>query len=306
MRAQMPEPTLESSLDGGTPDAGLVPYNPCALLACDGGAICFTIPEGPAACTLFCNTTETTNSCPLGEICYSNAQPDAGFCTPGCNTDADCPSTEACAVCEQSCVTPGNASGQIGDPCQADTDCATGDFCLTAQDGVPGGYCTANCFPGCACPSGASCWTSPQSIGYPPLCLTSCDPNAAQPCSRAGFVCQEMDDGTNGCQPPCQTDMDCYGTIGSTCDANTGICPGPDAGAPVVDAGRAAVDAGQPSADGGSGDGGSTAQTDAGSTADGGGETHSGGCGCNGLPGSADWSSVSLLLLALVELRRRR
>ena len=111
-----------------------------------------------------------------------------------------------------------------------------------------------------------------------------------------------------GCQPPCQTDQACYGTIGTTCNAATGICPGPDAGAPVVDAGRAPVDAGQTSADAGNApaDAGSNAQSDGGSAADGGSQSHAGGCGCNGLPGSADWSSVSLLLLALVELRRRR
>jgi hypothetical protein len=303
-------PDAGAEPDAGAPDAGsLAPYNPCALLACDGGAVCETIPEGPAACTLFCNTVGA-NTCPLGDICYSNALPDAGFCTPGCTSNSDCPSDQACAVCEQSCVAPGNTGAQIGDPCEQDTDCPTGDFCLTAQDGIPGGYCTANCYQGCACPGGASCWTSPPSVGYPPLCLTSCDPTAAQPCTRQGYVCQEMDDGTNGCQPPCQTDMDCYGTIGMTCDPATGICPGPDAGTAPVDAGQPVGDAGTPHVDAGGSmpDSGTSVQADAGvSTApDAGTVSPSGGCGCGGLPGGADWSSVSLLLLALVELKRRR
>jgi hypothetical protein len=311
-----PQP-LPSFGDAGTPDAGpLVPYDPCAILACDGGAVCQTLPEGPAACTLFCNTAAATNSCPLGTICYTNAQPDAGFCTPGCDSNQDCPSAQACSLCEQSCISPGNAGAQIGDPCQQDTDCPTGDFCLTAADGILGGYCTASCgTSNCVCPTGASCWTSPPSIGYPPLCLTSCDPTAANPCTRSGYICQEMDDGTDGCQPPCQSDMDCYGTIGTTCDVATGICPAPagsDAGAPA-DAGSPSVDAGVPTPDAGTitPDAGviSTAGPDAGSpgTPDAGSPTPaSSGCGCNGLPGGADWSSVSLLLFALVELKRRR
>ncbi len=296
-----------AELDGGAPDAGpLVPYDPCALLACDGGAVCQTLPEGPAACVIFCNTS-AADTCALGNICYSNSVPDAGFCTPGCYTNSDCPSDLACATCEEACVTPGNTSSQIGGPCQQDSDCPTGAFCITADDGVPGGYCSANCYPGCACPSGASCWNPPQSLGYPPLCLTSCDPNAAQPCSRQGYVCQEMDDGTLGCQPPCMTDQDCYGTIGMTCNPATGICPGPDAGMAPVDAGHAPIDAGAAVADSGTTGTPGSNGPDAGATAaDAGSAMPASGCGCTGSPGGTDWSSVSLLILALVELRRRR
>jgi hypothetical protein len=101
-------------------------------------------------------------------------------------------------------------------------------------------------------------------------------------------------------------DADCFGTIGTTCDVATGICPAPggtDAGA-TVDAGKPTPDAGTPTPDAGptaQPDAGSTTAPDAGSP-----KPSSGGCGCNGLPGSADWSSVSLLLFALVELKRRR
>jgi hypothetical protein len=301
----------DAGTDGGVQDAGpLPPYDPCAILACDGGADCETVPEGPSACVLFCNAAATQNPCGLGNICYTNGPPDAGFCTPGCYSNSDCPATQACDTCELSCIAPGNATAQVGDPCQQDSDCPTGGLCITAADGIPGGYCSAQCgAPGCGCPSGASCWSPPASIGIPPLCLAACTPGATNTCSRQGYVCQTMNDGTTACQAACQSDADCLVEAVTTCDVATGVCAVPDAGPkPVdagpaqIDAGPAPVDAGTPTADAGT----PPVSTDAGTVPDAGSSGKSSGCGCSGLPGSADWPSLGALVFALVGLKRKR
>ncbi len=294
----------DAGADAGVEDAGLIPYNPCALLACDGGETCETIPEGPSSCTVFCDAG-VLSSCAAGTICAGRFE-DAGVCVPGCTQDADCPQGQACFSCTRSCYSMGKETSKIGDRCYASTECPTAGYCLTAQDGLPGGYCTMPCHPdSCPCPGNGSCQAIDQQGDY--LCFAGC----AQPGDcRQGYVCQWLGGAQSICLPACTSAQDCSMAVGGgTCDVDAGVCvdfPGADAGTPEVAPADAGIDAGRPAVE----DAGSTPAPDGGSaaraSADGGAKPAATpkGCGCGG-GGGADASAL-LALLTLATRRRRR
>ena len=285
-------------------DAGaLVPYAPCAEIACDGGSVCETIPEGPSACDFFCDPS-AAGGCPNGEICGGSLG-DAGVCVPGCLVDSDCPTGDVCFACERTCFPKGNPSAPVGASCQTSADCPGGAWCIPPvlqgqQTGFTGGYCAFPCDPSaCPCPSGSSCEPIDNQGDY--LCFAACDAAGADAGCRSAYSCQPQASGPAVCLPACQSDQDCQngGPPGSICDTQTGVCvmPAADGGA---DAGP--VDAGPVDADAGARDAGAP---DAGA---GGAHRKSGGCGC-GSAGGPDLAALGMGLWAfgaLLSRRRRR
>ncbi|MHB1845036.1 MAG: S53 family peptidase, partial [Deltaproteobacteria bacterium] len=281
---------FEPGEDGGA----LVPYVPCAEIACDGGALCETIPEGPASCDFLCDPS-ATGGCPHGQLCGGSLG-DAGICVPGCLVDSDCPSGDVCFSCNRTCYPKGNQTARVGDACQASSDCPAGAWCIPEQQqgqstGFTGGYCSFPCDPqSCTCPAGASCQPIDNQGDY--LCFSSCGSVPDAGC-RQSYACQGVGQDQSICLPACQSDQDCQnnGPPSSVCDLSTGQCllpAAPDAG-PALDAG--------PSADAGVPDAGAPESADAGH---GGEKGH--GCGC----GSAGGLDLSALLLAVAAFGRRR
>jgi kumamolisin len=215
--------------DGGFGlDAGArVPYDPCALITCDAdaGATCVTVTEGPASCQIPCNPS-VANTCGAGNYCAGTGT--NGTCQVGCGVTSDCTNNQVCDGCTHACVAAGNTGAQIGDACNADTDCQTGGMCLPAIYGLPGGYCSAQCSSSavCSCPSGASC----LSLGGFAFCAEDCSVNG-QDCRReaSGYVCQPIDPTDNGvCFPACNNDQACFfDPVRTHCDPTLHYCVAP-------------------------------------------------------------------------------
>ena len=245
-------PCSTQSADSGYADAGpfdagpLVPYDACGLLACDGGSVCFTTPEGPSACETACDGGVP---CAAGEICGS--VPGFGpACVPGCVVNSDCgvDSGFVCSQCHKTCLPGGNLAAHDGDGCLSDGDCPTGGTCLTDLEGFPGGYCLESCNPGVP-----ACQCGPSAICEGRICFPTCSISANTGC-RSGYVCN---DPTDPSLPPDQgiCFLGCSGqptlcpmvNPATVCDSATGQCLGPnhspDAG-PPPDAGT--PDAGSP------------------------------------------------------------
>ncbi|QED27564.1 hypothetical protein FRD01_09980 [Microvenator marinus] len=120
------------------------------------------------------------------------------------------------------------APKQIGDACEANSDCAS-NLCLTPGTlGMPGGYCYAPCDTDTGCPAGAHCaLTDARDNG---ICVRSCEDT----CERPGFGCFDFDlDTKEECWPrgegpaavgqACTTTTDCAGGNGAIClDASVG------------------------------------------------------------------------------------
>jgi hypothetical protein len=253
--------------DGGTIDAGPGPaYTQCGLIACDAGAVCTTVPEGPSGCVVSC-PPQDAGTCGSGNVCSGQTVFDAdggGSCVPGCLTNTDCsaqPGT-VCEACQELCVPQGDDTAHIGDGCTDATQCPTGAFCYIEGLLVPGGYCTETCSvppepAGCPCPSGSIC----SVLLGTPLCVASCTPGTT--CSRSQYACQPQASGGGACLPACEVIGNVDTCIlfgpGTHCDSSTGVCElstdggspadaGTDAGT-VVDSGIA--DSGVPLADSG-------------------------------------------------------
>lgn len=129
-------------------------------------------------------------------------------------------------------VTTNNATvavpKQIGDACEANSDCAS-NLCLTPGTlGMPGGYCYAACDTDNGCPTGAHCaLTDERGNG---ICVESCEDR----CERPDFGCFDFDlDTKEECWPrgngpssvgqACTTTTDCSGGNGAIClDASVG------------------------------------------------------------------------------------
>ena len=84
----------------------------------------------------------------------------------------------------------------IGKACASDTDCATGQLCLTEADGLRGGYCSLDC-NSVACPSDATCFQQGAGSRF---CLRSCKVDADCRTSE-GYTCTN-----DTCFPPLMPD----------------------------------------------------------------------------------------------------
>jgi MYXO-CTERM domain-containing protein len=213
----------------------------------------------------------------------------------------------ACNTCQRACVPAGRVTAHLGDSCTTGSDCPSGAACLLSQT-FAGGYCTQGCVLGtaagdaCGCPASTAC----ESLGFRGSnCLLVC-PQPGVACSRAGYFCQPLTDGSDACLPPCHIRMfqgqsfDTCSSLGSSkaCDVASGICGGPivyDAGTdagPIADT-DAGADAG---ADGGLADGGSAGTVTVAKS----------GCGCTPGSGGPDALSFLAAFTALARARKRR
>ena len=312
-------------------DAGVagLAYDPCAILACSGGAVCETLTDGPSSCIIGCDPNGA-NVCPLETVCSQDTlfSTDGGACAPGCSSDADCADAgQVCSTCEALCVTPGRSGSAIGSACSESTDCPNGATC-TGGRGFTGNYCTQACVlddpqsAACGCPAGSVC----GEVGFvnkTTECLASC--TTASEC-RQGYLCQPIVGGNSACLPACQIvtrggqTIDTCSEYGSqeACDTTSGVCQVVDAGPTDagVDGGNgdagSGTDAGLDAGDGGSGgidsgiaDSGPTQIPDSGSargSGDGGQGTITSGCSTSRGAPDALWG---LLALAALIWRRR-
>ncbi|MGH7436803.1 MAG: hypothetical protein ACRENE_14105 [Polyangiaceae bacterium] len=182
----------------GSSDAGPHVGDPCtAVTDCPHGATC----QG-TWCTQSCVSSVQcgVNSVGQANLCVMTAGGKA--CVPGCSTDADCTQYGASATCTAAsasgtssyCNVPstttdsGSSSGggAIGDPCAADTDCASPATCL-------GSWCSTSCTPG-------SCGST--SLGQPNYCVVNKNDSMV-------------------CFPGCSTNASCYSYSGTTCQPIT-------------------------------------------------------------------------------------
>jgi len=235
---------------------------------CPAGSECIDFGGGVARCLQNCRVG--LSDCRPGYACATVSSGGA-VCLPACKANADCADTVnfECRVCDGLCVARQNPSGQIGDLCNADSDCGPGQDCVNLFGAK---QCTRQCSRGCAsCPSGSSCNSTTSGL----FCLRDCAGPGTCP---SGLRCADTQTG-KGCLPACSTNSDC--PVGLYCyqgecyppleDAGcTTLCPRPDAGRPIT-----------PTTDGGTGN-----------------NTGSGGCGCQaGSPQDLALALVSWLSL---------
>ncbi|MBS2032347.1 MAG: hypothetical protein JST54_30890 [Deltaproteobacteria bacterium] len=303
-------------LDGGPRAA----FDACAILACDGGAVCTTLTEGPSACTVACNPSGA-NTCPSGNYCSATTS----TCVPGCNQSSDCASGQVCDPCMHTCAEVRDA-GPIGDPCTDDTQCGTLEFCYPPDPSpgvnLPDGYCSAGCDPStvaCSCPPGSTCDGAFQ------LCFRSCSMASNGPCDD-NQVCNDFNNGDSGvCLPSCRTDEDCnFGDFQDTCDTASGRCVAPSSTTTTSSSGSTGSSTTTTSSGSSTGSasstGTSTTGTTGATTTSGAGTTTSAaasgstgstgssgksGCGCGASDASFE-APLGLLFAAFVLLRRRR
>ena len=251
---------------------------PCENGECFGGRVCVT-----GHCVTTCRNTE----CPDGWVCQD------GQCDDPC-VGIQCPTATYCTLGH--CV-PEDCYGPRG--CPQGQFCADGacvpDACANAGCGPDQGCVDGRCFDACAnvrCTGGTICFNgecvadpcSRVACTYPAACVDgSCvdDPCFEQECP-VGFVCA----GGDCIEDPCLR-VTCPG--GALC--HRGRCADPGSGQGVyedpADPGTPRADAG-PAADAGPG----AAADD--------------GCYCDLGHSRAPTPLASLVLLALVGLRRRR
>jgi hypothetical protein len=72
----------------------------------------------------------------------------------------------------------------IGGPCEDDTFCVTGAYCLTGRD-FPNGTCTTVCDDDGDCRGDSACIERGAGV-----CLLRCEEDAD--CGREGYVCREL------------------------------------------------------------------------------------------------------------------
>lgn len=235
----------------GEPARCTLPCDPArAMLGCPEGNYCASIP---GTCDGFCRPG-TPGALPLGADCTADTDcanarcvdPGNGRrqCLVSCVGDgADCLAGEVCAAgfgaCG-SCVPRGIVAGArgMGEPCDADAECASG-LCL---DDAGARYCSRPCTDDAACMNdafhcrGGSCIRGPRegvggvcvgnedcesgicaAAGDRVWCTAFCDD--ANPCP-AGLSCTEAG-GARVCAPD-------LGIIGEVCTSNaecaSGIC----------------------------------------------------------------------------------
>jgi len=228
--------TDQDCIDMGFPEA----YNP----DCVTGTGC-----GASFCSQLC---DAQGNCPAGYEAYTDAQGNcfcipAGTCTPDCTgrecgddgCGGSCGVCTAPEVCDASgqCVPAG--TGQHGDLCTDDAQCASG-LCLlfTATDGYCGDIC--DCSTGAGCPNVSplpEClWGDGNDPPQTCYCGYQC-PNGVTDCPNngVGWLCEDYGIPVcipGACQPDCAGrecgDDGCGGSCG-TCGAGescnaTGQC----------------------------------------------------------------------------------
>ncbi len=232
----------------GTTDDGCGNVLNCP--ACPGGGNCVNNQCEPP--DIVGNACTSDGQCGANGGCLTEAQTSlpGGYCTTGCNSNADCASGNCWVdngICLDSCSSNAdcrsgyecfdwsgdsarecgpvaNGFGDPGDACSGYSDCrgGQGGFCIENPD-FTGGYCTIDCTAGNSCGAGSHCWNSN-------ICVASCTSNAQ---CRSGYQCHDRDsDGQSECWPfasgsgqvgePCGSIQDCAGGLNGFCAADDG------------------------------------------------------------------------------------
>lgn len=110
----------------------------------------------------------------------------------------------------------------IGKPCDANTACPAGLFCLQALTAVQQRVCTRGCCTSADCGAGGVCW--PSTLGGPVCRLASNVGRSTPGTAAAGEPCKQNTDcrsglcGSDGrCVDTCCTDADCPDTAAPDC-----------------------------------------------------------------------------------------
>jgi len=197
----------------------------CAI-GCAEKADCNPGAEGPLSCdptTHECQGCGVNAPCPPGSKCNT----DTGACVPGCDTTADCPTSDwaccnlqcknvskdvlNCGACEDPCVPSDSTtwlcldSGCVFQACQngwgnCDMDQSKGNGCETNTQTSP-----TNC-GGCGIKCNLAHATAGCSVGN--CTIQSCDPGFAN--------CDGLTD--NGCETNTNTTVTSCGACGQSCD----------------------------------------------------------------------------------------
>ncbi|MCP3141193.1 zinc metalloprotease [Pyxidicoccus xibeiensis] len=246
---------------------------------CPSGSECSDVEGQGRMCLKRCGSG--TGDCRPGYACAP--RPEGDVCVPGCYGDVDCSgSASSCRLCDRVCVTRQASGGQVGDPCSADTQCGTNQYCLKLN-GNSQGVCAQPCaLQACACPGGTTCRVV-DGTGER-ACMRDC----SQGSCVAPLQCSAVESNSAACLPACRSAQDCPPNMlcgGGACydpkarpDAGTCTLCG-DAGPPPpppVDAGPGEGSVGGP-----------------------------GGCGCQGAPVSAAAFLGALVVVLLFAGRRR-
>ncbi|MBM7114984.1 MYXO-CTERM sorting domain-containing protein [Archangium primigenium] len=262
---------------------------PCAAARdCPSGALCVsaTVAGRAAAYCLKACAPEAAGQCRAQYVC-GGVSTGGDACVPACSAERDCAAGFVCRACDKQCVPTQNPGVRIGQTCDTDAGCGTGEFCLFVN-GNPQGVCSQRCGTeagtcASACPNGSSC----QKVGGDEalLCVRACEQGTCHP----ALQCAAFPEGARGCLPPCRAQEDC--PAGSTCSAS-GQCVGPepvDAGCPSCEGPRDAGTPPSPSPGGGTGPG----------------TVMGPGCGCQGSAVNAP-GFLGALAVLFVAARRRR
>lgn len=162
------------------------------LRACEDGRGLCVFDECVPTC-LFDDTGAAPTGCPGRIACHATSWKDGkgiGYCSGGCETDADCPKWNVCDPVRGGCASSKSAiTGALGAPC--------GGAACMCRGSTSGNQCVSSCrVGGVACPSGFACdaqldpamTTAPSGIqGYcQKICVTDADCAPGVKCTQHG------------------------------------------------------------------------------------------------------------------------
>jgi hypothetical protein len=173
-------------------------------------------------CTAGCDTDA---DCSAGGHCTAfpgDGGTTVNLCTADCSTDAECRAGYACydrdGNGESECWLAATGTGAVGSACTFIWQCSGDEngACLTEADGFRQGYCTQVCSATMPCPTGSHCGVTDTATGDG-ICLADCTTGSCR-LEGAGYVCSDIDG---------DTASECFhggtGVIGSPC-AQTWDC----------------------------------------------------------------------------------
>ncbi len=228
-------------------DGGAYCGQPCDRSGrCPDGFSCWELRDGGTQCApahIFCSDMGNGEDyLEYGDYCWGQGQcrppemcvPIPGgraLCTRECDSDRDCGGSGRCIGAEDGqegiCLVGGD--GEIGDACEAGTDCES-LLCLPLSE--DDSVCSEECDPLGDCGRGYGCTPWSWEDWF---CLPEGDREPGDPCQLTcdgGLMCLPEDDEGNGtCVLPCddRDEDSCPG--GAACfdvdgrDGNLGICP---------------------------------------------------------------------------------
>lgn len=175
---------------------------------CAGGTAGWCLVENRGFQDGFCTQECTTsNPCPSGSHCtFIDTTTGLGACFPDCTGDSDCRAEGYLCFdgdddAATECMPAATGTGDVGDVCGQDFDCAGGEDGFCIEEGTNAswrqGYCSQICDSTTTCPSGSHCGLIDTTTGEG-FCLEDCAGNSQ--CRADGYACRDVDeDNTDEC-----------------------------------------------------------------------------------------------------------